>query len=381
MLIGIEATRANKTTKTGVEWYAWHAIQELKNLTLNDGNTWILYSNAPLAGGLERLPENWYEERLKWPLPYGWTQCRLSWDLRKHPVDVLWMPGSTLPRIVPKKTVVTVHDVGFHHLPKLYKKRQVKIHEHAMKEVRKKAARIITVSEFSGRDIAEQYGIDPSRIAITYPGVDLSLYKPVTDATGIEERLTRYRISTPFFISIGRLEAKKNIVTLVKAFTQFKTRRGVGDPYKLALVGVPGFGYEEIRRAIADSPFKSDILELGYVPETDKPYLLSAAQSLIHPSFYEGFGIPPVEAMACGCPVISSNVTSLPEVLGNAAVYFSPNEPEQLTGLMDQLAQDWQARETMKTVGLERAQRFNWKSTAEKTLPVLTQWGNGMAVK
>jgi glycosyltransferase involved in cell wall biosynthesis len=381
MLIGIEATRANKVTKTGVEWYAWHVIQELKNLTQNDGNSWILYSNAPLSGGLEKLPENWYEERLKWLLPYGWTQLRLSWDLHKHPVDVLWLPGSTLPRFMPKKTVVTVHDVGFHHLPKLYKKRQVSIHEHAMKEIRRKAERIITVSEFSGRDIAEQYGIDPKKIAITYPGVDLALYTPVKAADSIEERLTRYRISTPFFINIGRMEAKKNIVTLVKAFTQFKTRRGVGDPYKLVLVGVPGYGYEEIKRTIADSPFKSDILELGYVPETDKPHLLTAAQALIHPSFYEGFGIPPVEAMACGCPVISSNAASLPEVLGNAAVYFSPNEPEQLTGLMSQLAEDWQARENMKTIGLERAQRFNWKATAEKTLPVLTQWENGVGAK
>lgn len=381
MLIGIEATRANKTAKTGVEWYAWHVIQELKNLTLNDGNSWVLYSNSPLSQGLEKLPENWYEMRLKWPLPFGWTQLRLSWDLRKRPVDVLWLPGSTLPRILPKKSVVTVHDVGFHHLPKLYKKRQVKVHEHAMKEIRKKATRIITVSEFSGRDIAEQYGIDPKKIAITYPGVDLALYKPVVDAAAVEERLARYRISTPYFINIGRQEAKKNIVTLVKAFTQFKTRRGVGDPHKLVLVGLPGYGYDEIKRAIADSSFKSDILELGYVPETDKPALLTAAQALIHPSFYEGFGIPPVEAMACGCPVISSNAASLPEVLGDAAVYFSPHETEQLVSAMDRLAQDWQARQTMQAAGIERAQRFSWKATAEKTLPVLTQWGNGAGVK
>ena len=381
MIIGIEATRANKTAKTGVEWYAWHVIEELKNLTQNDGNSWIMYSNAPLSGGLEKLPENWYEERLKWPLPYGWTQLRLSWDLRKHPVDVLWLPGSTLPRIMPKKTVVTVHDVGFHHLPKLYKQRQVSIHEHAMKEIRKKAERIITVSEFSGRDIAESYGIDPRKIAITYPGVDHGVYHPISDVEGIEERLRRYRVPHPFFVSVSRLEAKKNFVTLIKAFTQFKTRRGVGDPYKLALIGAPGFGYEEIRRAIQDSPVKSDILELGYVPELDKPYLLAAAEALIHPSHYEGFGIPPVEAMACGCPVISSNAASLPEILGDAALYFSPNEPEQLTSLLDKVAQEWETRKQLKEAGIERSKKYTWKSTAEKTLPVLTQWENGSTLK
>ncbi|MFA5185819.1 MAG: glycosyltransferase family 1 protein [Patescibacteria group bacterium] len=381
MLIGIEATRANKTVKTGVEWYAWHVIQELKNLTLNDGNSWILYSNAPLAGGLEKLPENWYEMRLKWPLPYGWTQMRLSWDLRKHPIDVLWMPGSTLPRIMPKKTVVTVHDVGFHHLPKVYKPRQVHIHEQAMREIKKKAARIMTVSEFSGRDLAESYGIDPKNIAITYPGVDLETYRPITDAAEIEERLRRYRLSQPYYIYVGRLEAKKNILTLIKAFNQFKTQRGVGDPFKLALAGAPGFGYELIKQAINNSPVKSDILELGYVPETDKPYLMAGAEALVHPSYYEGFGIPPVEAMACGCPVISSNAASLPEILGDAALFFSPDEPEQLTSLLDKLAQDWETKKRLKEAGIERAKRYTWKSTAQRTLPVLTQWENGATLK
>src|SRR5579862_6491696 len=106
MLIGIEATRANKPDRTGVEWYAWHVIQELKRQTKADGNSWILYSNAPLTAGLEVLPENWYEMRVTWPFPFGWTQLRLSWELHKHPVDALWLPGSTLPRITPKQTVV-----------------------------------------------------------------------------------------------------------------------------------------------------------------------------------------------------------------------------------------------------------------------------------
>ncbi len=240
MLIGIEATRANKPAKTGVEWYAWHVIQELKGLTTGDGNSWILYSNAPLSGGLEKLPENWYEERITWPLPFGWTQLRLSWELKKHHVDALWLPGSTLPRFVPKNTVVTVHDIGFHRYPKLYKPRQVRIHEHAMKEIAKKATRILTVSEFSGREIAEAYGIDPRKIAITYNGVDHQAYHPIADKQEIEERLRRYQLPQPYFLTVGRLETKKNIVMLLKAFTSFKTRRGVGDPHRLALVGISG---------------------------------------------------------------------------------------------------------------------------------------------
>lgn len=377
MLIGIDATRANKLTKTGVEWYAWHVIQELKRLTAGanaNGHSWILYSNQVLTGGLEALPDNWYEVRIKWPFAFGWTQFRLSYELKKRPPDVLWLPGSTLPRVVPKRTVVTVHDIGFHRLPKLYKSRQVHIHERAMKEIAKKAARIITVSEFSAREMVEAYGIDSRKIAITYNGIDHDLYRPIKDIEAIEDRLRRYQIPRPFFVAVGRMEAKKNIATLVKSFTSFKTRRGVGDPYRLVLVGTKGFGYEEIRREIANSAVKSDIIELGYVPESDMPYILNAAEALVHPSWYEGFGIPPIQAMACGCPVVASNAASLPEVLGDAALYFSPAEPEQLAEALGRITNEAGLKHDLRMKGVERAARYTWKRTAEQTLPVLAQW-------
>ena len=375
MLIGIEASRANKPHKTGVEWYAWHVIQELKRLTPGDKNSWILYTNAILQGGLEALPENWYEVRAKWPFPFGWTQFRLSWEMMHRPTDVLFLPGSTMPRIVPKKTVVTIHDMGFHHLPKLYKQRQVHIHETAVREAVKKAARIITVSEFTGRDLVESYGADPSRIAITPLGVDHSIYRPVTDAAVIDECLTRHHLSRPFFVTVGRIEAKKNIVMLIKAFTEFKSRRGIGDPHKLVLIGIPGFGYDDVKRVIATSAVKSDIVELGYVSESDKPILLSAASALIHPSKYEGFGIPLVEAMACGCPVISSNAASLPEVAGEGnALLFSPDDVEALISQMQQVVSDESVAARLRAAGPARATGFTWEQTAKLTLPVLTAW-------
>lgn len=374
MLIGIEATRANKPTKTGVEWYAWHVIQELKRLTVGDPHSWILYSNQVLTSGLEILPENWYEMRIKWPLRYGWTQLRLSYELYRHPIDVLWLPGSTLSRFMPKRTVITVHDVGFHRFPKLYKARQVHIHERAMKEIVRKAARIITVSEFSAREIAEAYKIDPARIAITYNGINITTYRPITERSLVEECLERYHVPEPFFIAVGRMEAKKNIPTLIKAFGEFKRRRGVGDPFYLVLVGAPGFQYDEIRQAINQSEYKTNILELGYVPEHDLPFLLNAATALVHPAWYEGFGLPPIEAMACGCPVISSNAASLPEVLGDAALYFAPSSPEELVTRLSELVEQDDVRERLRTTGITRAAKYTWTATAASTLPVLTQW-------
>ncbi|MFA5935830.1 MAG: glycosyltransferase family 1 protein [Patescibacteria group bacterium] len=375
MLIGIEASRANKTAKTGVEWYAWHVIQELKRQTGADGHSWVLYTNEALHSGLEVLPENWFEVRAKWPFRFGWTQLRLSWELKRRPIDVLWLPGSTMPRYLPKKSVVTLHDIGFHRLPHLYKKRQVHIHEVATREAARRATRIVTVSEFSGRELVEAYGIDPAKIAITPLGIDHTMYHRITNVVPIETRLARYRISRPFFITIGRLEAKKNIVGLIRAFTEFKTRRGIGDPHKLVLVGAPGYQYEEIKRAIAASGVRSDILELGYVPEVDIPPLLNAASALIHPSWYEGFGLPPVQAMACGCPVLSSTAASLPEVIGHDnALFFPPDQNESLIAAMERIVSEPGLATTLRDAGIARAAAYTWENTAKATLPVLTAW-------
>ena len=375
MIIGIDASRANKTAKTGVEWYGWHLIQELKNQTKGDDNSWILYTDEMLKNGLEQLPENWYEVRAHWPLGKGWTQIRLSWEMWRRKPGVLFVPAHVLPRVIPSKTVVTIHDVGFHRQPQLYKSRDRGYHEWSTKDIAKRASRVLTVSEFSGREIAECYNIPSERIAIAPNGVDHEVYRPIADKAEVEAKLTHYRLHRPYFITIGRLEAKKNIVNLVKAFTLFKARRGVGDPLYLVLVGNPGFGYEEIEKAIAESSVKEYIIRLGYIPEADKPYLLNAAEALIHPAWYEGFGIPPVEAMACGCPVLASNIGALTEVMGpEAALYFPPSEPEAMVTAMNRIVDESGLKQKLRMAGLIRASKYTWRTTAEKTLPVLTQW-------
>jgi glycosyltransferase involved in cell wall biosynthesis len=375
MLIGIDASRANKDRKTGVEWYAWHVIQNLKELTKDSDHSWVLYTGEVLQNGLEKLPKNWYEVRAHWPVKKGWTQVRLSYELWRRPTDVFFIPAHVLPRVSPKKSVVTIHDVGFRRLPQLYRDRDRRFHEWSTKDIAKRAERVITVSEFSGREISELYGIDPNKIAITPNGIDHDRYRPLSDPAEIEERLIRYRISKPYLVSISRLEAKKNISNLVKAFTLFKARRGVGDPTKLVLIGNPGFGFEEIKKAIADSNVKQDILQLGYVPEADKPAILNGAQALIHPSWYEGFGIPPVEAMACGCPVLSSDAASLPEIIGkDAAIYFPPGELDGMAEAMARIQDEQGLAQKLRLAGITQASKYTWKNTAQLTLPVLTEW-------
>jgi glycosyltransferase involved in cell wall biosynthesis len=375
MLIGIDASRANKPKKTGVEWYAFHLIEALKKLTVHDGNQWVLYTREPLAGGLEKLPENWFEVRAKWPPKYLWTQIRMSVELSRRPCDVFFSPAHVLPLFRPDHSVVTIHDVGFRRMPHLYKAHTKWYHELTTREMVGSGSRILTVSEFCGRELVELYHADPSRIAITHLGIDHDRYRPIEDQSIIERALERYRISRPYFFFIGRLEEKKNIVNTIKAFDLFKRQRGTGDPTSLVLAGPHGYGFDAIKRQIASSEYRSQIMELGYVAEEDVPLLTAGALGYVHLAWYEGFGIPPVQAMACGCPVIAANNSSLPEVLGEGnALFVRPKDISGAAEAMTRLAGDETLRAMLRVRGIEWAKKYTWEETARQTLPVLTEW-------
>ena len=375
MLIGIDASRANKKQKTGVEWYAFHLIQALKQITLSDGNHWVLYTREPLTGGLEDLPENWYEVRAGWSPKYLWTKIRMSWEMWRRPADILFVPAHVLPPFRPEHSVVTVHDVGFRRYPQFYKPIQKLYHERSTKDIVRSRARIIAPSEFTGRELVDLYHADASRIAITHLGIDHALYRPIEDGTAIQAVLGKYRIPRPYFLYIGRLEEKKNIVNLIKAFDVFKKHRGVGDPTVLVLAGPKGYGYEAIKKQISDSPNQKQIMEIGYVPEADVPHLLSGARGYIQISWYEGFGIPPVQAMACGCPVIAANNSAMPEILGEGnALFVSPKGIDAIAQSMDHLIANEGLVRDLREKGIRQAKNYTWEKTAKETLPVITQW-------
>ncbi len=374
MLIGIDASRANKPNRTGVEWYAYHLIQELKQITANGPHQWVLYSNEPLKDGLEKLPENWYEVRAKWPPKYLWTNVRMSWEMWRRPTDVLFAPAHVLPPVRPDRGVVTVHDVGFRRHPNVYTKQGRTYHESAMRSLLKDDTRIITVSEFSGREIAALYNIDTRRIAVTPLGVDHTQYRPM-NAEAIQDVRQALRLPHAYFLSIGWMGPKKNLINTIKAFEIFKARRGVGDPTHLVLAGPQGRDYEAIKKAIDASPQRTHIREIGYVKEEDKPALIAGARALVHISWYEGFGIPVVEAMACGCPVIASNNSALPEVIGDGnGIFVPPADNDATARAMDRIDSDDARRKELIEKGVARAAQYTWRRTAEATLPVLTDW-------
>jgi glycosyltransferase involved in cell wall biosynthesis len=309
------------------------------------------------------------QESLKWPPKYLWTQIRLSLEMLRKPPDVLFVPAHVLPRFAPKKSVVTIHDVGFRRFPELYKNIQVAYHEWSTKDIVKKNARIITVSEFCKREIVELYGANPENIYVTHLGFDHERYQPQVKKAG----------EKPYILFVGRIDKKKNLLMLVRAFER------VADAFpelELRLAGTfsgPGglatTGSDELQRVIHESKFVSRIKLLGYVSEEEKPALLSNALMYVQPSLYEGFGLPPLEAMACGTPTICANSTSLPEIIGDGnGLFFDPLSVDELAECITQLASSEELRQTYIQKGLVWSKRYDWKTTASQTLKILETW-------
>lgn len=372
MIIGIDASRANAERRTGTEWYSFHLIQDLKRYDV-PGLEVVLYSKEALRDGLEVLPEGWSSRILGWPLPRFWNQGRLSLELLRRKVDLFFQPTHTLPLIRPKRIVATLHDIGFERLPQLYTRAELRYHRHSAKLAVKRANRILTVSDFSRREILDRYKLPEERVTAIPLGYDAARYRPDIPQAERDAALRRHRLSKPFFLYVGRIEAKKNIANLVHAFSIFKGWRGVGDPVRLFLAGSEGHGAEAVKKEIAARGIGDFVMLPGYVPEEDLPALMAAADAVLLPSWYEGFGLPVIQAQACGAPVIASSAGSLPEVAGPAALFVSPDAPEEMARAMKEIASASTLRARLVELGFENAKNYSWKETGRRTMNVLLE--------
>lgn len=362
MTIAIDASRANKIHKTGTEWYSYHIIQELKKIIPADCRV-ILYTNEKLSGGLEQMPNgNWQERDLSWPPKYLWTQIRLWWELIINPPDVLFVPAHTIPFLpIRSKTrvIVTVHDVGFKRFPELYKPIQIWYHDWTMKKIRRRAQVIVTDSEFSRREIMELYQIPVEKIKVVYLGYDEQKYFFRADSDA--DTFKKYNLTKPYLLYIGRLEKKKNIGNLVAAFAMLKDKN---PDLKLALVGNAGNDFEAIKNIIEKNRLQDEIIMPGYVPEDDLPALIRQAEVFLFVTLYEGFGLPIIQAMACGTPVVASDRDPHREIGGAAALYADPADSMAIAERVGEVIGDQDLHREISSRGVVRARDFSWAKTA-----------------
>ncbi|MFA6307689.1 MAG: glycosyltransferase family 1 protein [Patescibacteria group bacterium] len=359
MYIGLEATRANKSYKTGTEWYAWHLLQEFKKIDRN--NKFNVYYNKYIAGDLKDAPDNFYFKSLPWPFKKFWTHLRLGWELIIRPVDKFFATNA-LPFFGRGEMIVTIHDLGFYKNPELYHPLERIYQKLSHSFAIKRADKIITISETTKQDIIKYFPSAQNKIKVIYLGYNQDSFKAMSGEDK-KEFINQYDYPDKYLLYIGRLENKKNILSLIKAY-QKSSRK-----WPLVLAGRPGnYGYSEIETLANSEDLKDDILLLGYISQINYPKLLAAASAFVFPSKFEGFGLPVLEAMASGVPVTCSAISALQEVAQDNVLYFNPNNIEDIKDKLEIIFNDEEKRNELINKGLKRAKNFSWSKTARETL-------------
>jgi glycosyltransferase involved in cell wall biosynthesis len=386
MLIGIDASRASAAQRTGTENYSLHLIRWM--LALDHAHRFRLYFNRPPSPDLFPAAADW---RII-PFPRLWTHARLSWEMATQPPDVLFVPSHVLPLVHPERSVVTVHDLGYHYYPEAHTLFQNIYLRWSTRHNARVASRILADSEATRLDLIRHYRVAPKRIVVVYPGRDENLTR-VTDRAALASVRARYNLSGRYVLYVGTLHPRKNLVRLVQAFASVvRSQSGPADEpdatdagpgsglsdLQLVLAGRKGWLFDDIVAQVRKLNLEGRVVLTGYVPAGDLPALMSDASAFAYPSLYEGFGLPVLEAMACGTPVVCANGSSLPEVAGDAALMVDPLDVDSIAkGLAAVVTDDGLCQELVRR-GLVQMQRFSWHRCAQETLQVLEDAGRGL---
>ena len=371
-VIGIDASRALVAQRTGTEYYSASLIEAFTRLPEAERYRFALYVNSPSeVEARERLgfplPPSWRIRAI--PFPRLWTHARLSFEMAARPPDVLFVPSHVVPLWHPRRTIVTIHDLGYIHYPQAHTtSARLYLHLSTRFSVRS-ARRVIAISEATKRDLITYYKVPPRKIRVVYHGRD-PIFAPVEDEERIAEVVTRYGVSQPYCIHVGTLQPRKNLMVLVEAWDQLRGK--VDRPPQLLLAGRRGWLYDSLLEAVEARSLGGLIKFADYVEREDLPALYSGAMALTFPSLYEGFGLPALEAMSCGTPVLASDTSSLPEVVGDAGLLLDPHDPGAWAGVVQRLMRGKALQRELSRKGLERAASFTWERCARQTLAVLT---------
>lgn len=290
-----------------------------------------------------------------------WYQISLHFLLKKENPDVFIGTDGMIPLNTKTKTLAVIHDLNFEHNPKQLPFLLRKYYCKYFPKFAGKSTRIATVSKFSKNDICSTYKINENKIDVVYNGANIN-FKPVNEETKnlIKQKHTNNK---DFFLFIGTLHPRKNLVNLFKAFNEFKIK--TQSDFKLLIVGRKMWWTNEIETTYHQLEHKNDIIFAGRTPEEELYKITASAYALAYVPFFEGFGIPLVEAMKCGVPVITSNVTSMPEVVENAGILINPNNFNEITQAMIEVFTDKNYRKDLSERSISQAEKFSWEKTAD----------------
>ena len=360
MRIGIDA-RLTHYRKAGISRYTLQLIEGLARCDSDDEFT-ILQSSKSREPIIDRAGFVW--RRLLTPSHHRLEQFLLPLEISTLGLDLLHSPDFIPPFRRNCRSVITIHDLVFLLYPHLLTKDSARYYGQIDQAVRHTDA-IIAVSEATKRDVVRLLGVPEHRVTVIYEAAS-PIFRPVRTPELVQRVRGRFGILGDFILFVSTIEPRKNISLLLKAFRQLL------DDYhpdvKLVLAGEKGWLYEQILELATDLHLADDVIFVGRVSTEELLWLYNVAQMLVAPSIYEGFGLTPLEAMACGTPVVVSNVSSLPEVVGDAGLLVDPNDVEELTVAMWRMLSDSDLRTSLIEKGLKRAQAFSWDRAARETL-------------
>ncbi len=361
MLIGIDGNEANIDKRVGVGQYANELLGKLKAIK-SFYNFQIYLKNKPLLD-LPPEAENWHY-RIVGPSQL-WTQFGLPLNLywQKPKPDVFFTPSHYAPRFCPCPRVISIMDLSYIHFPEMFRREDLWQLKNWTGYSIKKATRILTISQSSKNDIIKYYQVQAEKVVVTYPGYRISLNSKMTSAKSV---IKKYGIKGDYILSVGTLQPRKNFVRLIEAFSKLEL------PHELVIVGKQGWLWEEIYEAPKKFGIEEKVKFLNYVSDEDLSAIYQNASCFVLVSLYEGFGIPVLEAMNYGCPVVASNISSLPEVVKDAGILVDPYDIEEIAhGIKEALAQ----REMLVKKGFRQCHQFSWEKCARQTLKVLEEAG------
>lgn len=395
MNIGIDGNEANQRKLVGIGQFASGIINGLERL--DQKNHYFIYLKEPPITGLPKERPGW-KYQVFGPGKF-WTQIGLPLNLyiQRIKLDLFFSPSHYAPRFSPVPTVISVMDLWHHHHPEQFEKKDLYQLINWEKYSVRNSSAIITISEFSKSEIIKFYNYPPERITVAYPGYSkfqISNSKFQINSQ-IQNTKNKYKIKGDYLLYLGTLQPKKNLEGLIEAFAMVVGDRGFGtsdqesgvgrngssvhqspvtghrSPITLVIAGKKGWLFETIFNKVKELGLEGKVIFTDFIEENEKPFLISGAKGFVLASFYEGFGIPVVEAMSLGIPVAISRVSSLPEVGGKTAFYFNPENPKEIAqSLLEMIKLGARRRRVISQEGQKQAGKFNWETCAKKTLEV-----------
>lgn len=367
--IGLNAHLLNLSgnyRSAGINWYIFHLLTHLAEIP---DFHYTVFLSDPRAREhyqhLQLVPSRWPTHKPM--VRIVWEQIVQPFALRGAHIDLLHALAFAGPLAISVPWVATVYDLSFIRFPQSFNAANRIYLKWATRQSLRRANRVIAISENTRRDLVTLFGAEPKKIEVVYCGIDPS-FSPSNDPGDIECLRTQHHLPEKMILFVGTIEPRKNVARLIRAFARAK--RNAHLPHRLVLVGARGWKDQEVDAAIEQEGIAEQVIFAGYVAQEELPRWYRAADLFVYPSLYEGFGLPPLEAMACGAPVVSSNASSLPEVIGDAGLLVAPDDEDALADAITRALTDAALREQMIERGLKQAAKFSWARAARETTDI-----------